>query len=113
MVRVEVSEDAERDLDLTFAFLADSYASFGHPPAEAAERALRRTREVRDEVLSSLAKTLRIGTLHDDLLLGLRHVTIGRAVAYFRLSGDDAVMLLALFFGGQDHQTRMLSRLLS
>ena len=53
------------------------------------------------------------GTLHDDLLPGLRHVTLGRAVVWFDIVEETReVRVLAVFFGGQDHQRRMLARLL-
>jgi plasmid stabilization system protein ParE len=51
-------------------------------------------------------------TLRPDLLPGLRSVTKQRAIFYFDV--DDhlrLVRVLAIFFGGQDHQRAMLQRL--
>ena len=60
-----------------------------------------------------LAKHPFRGTLHDDMLLGLRHITIGRAIYWFDILEDvRLVRILAIFYGGQDHQTKMLTRLL-
>jgi plasmid stabilization system protein ParE len=51
--------------------------------------------------------------MHDDILPGLRHVTLGRAVIWFDVIEDKSnVRILAVFFGGQDHIRRMLARLL-
>lgn len=52
------------------------------------------------------------GTLRPDLRPGIRNATRERAVFYFE--ADDAariVRVLAVFFGGQDHQRAMLLRL--
>jgi plasmid stabilization system protein ParE len=52
------------------------------------------------------------GTLHNTLLPGLRSVTKGRAIFYFEADDKKArVLVLAIFFGGQDHQRAMLKRL--
>jgi plasmid stabilization system protein ParE len=53
------------------------------------------------------------GTLHDEMLPGLRHLTIGQAIVWFDRDEDvKLVRVLAVFFGGQDHIRRMLTRLL-
>ena len=49
----------------------------------------------------------------DYLLAGLRHLALDRAVYWFRPRPEQRVIQVpAVFFGGQDHQRRMLVRLL-
>jgi hypothetical protein len=46
-------------------------------------------------------------------LPGLRHLSLDRAVYWFRPRRQQReIQLLAVFFGGQDHQRHMLVRLL-
>ena len=54
------------------------------------------------------------GECHDDLLPGLRHLTIDRAIYWFDLNeAEQRVRVLAIFFGSQDHVRHMLTRLLT
>ena len=47
------------------------------------------------------------------MLPGLRHLTIGQAIVWFDIDEDvKLVRVLAVFFGGQDHIRRVLTRLL-
>ena len=47
-----------------------------------------------------------------DLLPGLRYLALDRAVYWFRPRAEQRdIQVLAVFFGGQDHQRRMLVRL--
>ena len=110
MVRVEFAEDALRDLDLIFDHLAESYRGFGEAPDEASERAAARVRGIL-AAADRLALAPHRGAVHDDLAPGIRHLTLDRAVYYFRVDGN-RVRVLAVFFGGQDHQRRMRLRLL-
>ena len=67
-----------------------------------------------EEALFAVGAAPHQGTLMPDLGPGLRRVTRERAIFYFET--DDIaqrVRVLAIFFGGQDHQRRMLVRLLS
>ena len=112
MGRVEFAEDALRDLDLIFDHLADTYRAFGEAPDEAFEHAARRIRAIIGAA-DRLALAPHRGTAHDDLAPGIRHVTLDRAVYYFRVEdGNNGVRVLAVFFGGQDHQRRMRLRIL-
>ncbi len=53
------------------------------------------------------------GESHDDLLPGLRHLALDRAVYWFRVRREQhEIQVLAVFFGDQDHQRHMLVRLL-
>lgn len=110
--RIEFAAEAEFDLELIFDHLIDSYASFGEPADEAFRRAQQRIRAIRRDVETLRAAPYR-GTRHDDLLHGLRHVTIGSAVCWFQVDEiGAAIRIMAVFFGGQDHIRRMMIRLL-
>ena len=53
------------------------------------------------------------GSVNDDLLPGLRHLALGQAIYWFQICAEVAqIRVLALFYGGQDQQRRMLVRLL-
>jgi plasmid stabilization system protein ParE len=110
MVRIEFAEDALRDLDLIFDHLAESYRGFGEAPDEASERAAARVRGIL-AAADRLALAPHRGAVHDALAPGIRHLTLDRAVCCFRVDGN-RVRVLAVFFGGQDHQRRMRLRLL-
>lgn len=113
MYRVRVSRDAERDLGLLFDFLIEAYQSFGDQPARAFDRASECLLDIRNAILA-LHKAPFRGTLHNDLLPGLRHVTVNRAIVWFQVDEtEEDINVLAIFFGGQDHQKLMLMRLLS
>lgn len=109
---VERSRDVERDLAAIFDFLLESYLAFGEDHATAFDRAADRIREI-ERATSSLGAVPHQGTLREDILPGIRSVTKDRAIFYFDVHDDrHLVRILAVFFGGQDHQRRMLRRLL-
>ena len=109
--RVEFSADAERDFEIIFEFLAESYIAFGEDIATALVHAENRVQGIREDA-GSLARAPHRGTLHNEILPGLRHTTIGNAVFWFDVDeASQAVRILAVFFGSQDHQRRMLIRL--
>jgi plasmid stabilization system protein ParE len=104
--------EAINDLLLITEYLTQSYCGCGEPPAEANRHA-----QVRIEVIIAAAERLATapfrGECHDDLLPGLRHLALDRAVYWFRPRAEQReIQVLAVFFGGQDHQRRMLVRLL-
>ena len=110
--RLEFSVEAERDLGLIFDHLLQSYLGFGESLQSAFERAGVRTLEIRAAAERILTAPHR-GERHDDLLPGLRHLAIGRAIYWFDVDDDrQTVRVLAVFFGGQDHVRHMLARLL-
>lgn len=103
---------AEEDLVLIEAHLTEAYEAFGEPPTEASAHA-------RDRIGAIIATAERIATApfrgerHDDLLPGLRHLALDRAIYWFVPDAEARqVRVLAVFFGGQDHQRHMLVRLL-
>jgi toxin ParE1/3/4 len=110
---VEFAAEAERDFELIFDFLEESYRNFGESDEEAIVHAGRRVQSIRAKA-AGLGKAPHRGTLHPEIMPDLRHVRIDQAIYWFL--PDDAVMtvrVLAIFFGGQDHVRRMLTRLLS
>lgn len=111
--RLERSRRARRDLVTIARFLTRSYyLQFGDSFAEAKERVSTRMGRI-DEAMMALSKAPYQGTLRPKLMAGLRHVTKDRAVFYFIVDDDARVVrVLAVFFGGQDHQNIMLRRLL-
>ena len=110
-MRVVFAAEAINDLVLITEFLTQAYCGFGEP-LEAHSHA-----QVRIEAIITAAERLATAPLrgesHDDLLPGLRHLALDRAEYWFRpRAGQREVQVLAVFFGGQDHQRRMLVRLL-
>lgn len=111
--RVERSLDTDHDLAAIFDFLLNSFMAFGDDRSEALERAAARIEAIEAEMLALGDLPLQ-GTLRPDLLAGLRSVTKQRAIFYFDVDDDlRLVRVLAIFFGGQDHQRAMLQRLSS
>ncbi len=111
--RLEFAAEAERDLELILDHLFDSYRSLGEPLEEALDHAAARVMGVRAAANRILKAPYR-GESHDDILPGLRHLTIDRAIYWFEV--DEArrtIRVLAVFFGAQDHVRRMLRRLLT
>ena len=111
--RIEFSAEAERDFALIFDHVFESYCSFGESVEAALDHCEDRIRDIRQETDRLGAAPYR-GERHDDLLPGLRHLTIDRAIYWFDVNDEkQRVRLLAIFFGGQDHVRHMLSRLLA
>jgi len=110
--RLEFSVQAERDFELIFDHLLNSYISFGESVESAIEHAQARVLEIRATADRILAAPHR-GERHDDILPGLRHLTIHRAIYWFDVNEENkTIRILAVFFGGQDHVRRMLTRLI-
>ena len=110
--RLEFSAEAERDFGLIFDHLLESYVNFGESVESAVEHAAVRVLEIRATADRLLTAPHR-GERHDDILPGLKHLTINRAIYWFEVSTDEkTVRILAVFFGGQNHVRHMLARLL-
>lgn len=106
------ARDADRDLASIFDFLISAYVEFGETEDTAIDNAARRVRRIESAMLK-LADAPHQGTLRPELLPGLRSVTKHRAILYFDVDDDRRIVrVLAVFFGGQDHQRLMLKRLL-
>ena len=109
---VVFAAEAINDLLLISEYLGQAYCSFGESPVEADRHA-----QARIEAIIAAAERLATapwrGESHDDLMPGLRHLALDRAVDWFRPRAQHRdIQVLAVFFGGQDHQRRMLVRLL-
>ena len=110
--RIEFSAAAERDFELVFDHLVDSFRGFGDSREDAMDHAMRRVLDIR-RAADRLGMAPMRGTARDDILPGLRHLSLDRAAYWFEVDEPARrVAVLAVFFGGQDHVWRMLVRLL-
>lgn len=110
--RLEFSAAAERDFALILDHLFGSYRGFGEDVHAALDHAEARVTEVRAAADRILAAPHR-GEKRDDILTGLRRLTIERATYWFDVDEERrTVRVLAVFFGGQDQVRHMLTRLL-
>ena len=126
--RVERSAGVQADLSLIFDFIFKAYQEFGNTPASAFDLAAERLADIENAMLS-LAQAPHQGTLRPELSreIGpefssrsgpkrspdIRSVTKRRAIFYFTVDDTaETIRVLAIFFGGQDHQRHMLKRLL-
>lgn len=112
MWNLEYSRDADRDFELIFDHLFAAYIDLGDAPEDALERAAERIRELRLEI-DRLVETPYIGTLRPDIYPGIRFLRRDRAAVWFLpVEERRAILVAAIFFGGQDHIRRMLARML-
>jgi len=110
--RLEISAEAERDFELIFDHLLKSYTSFGESIENAVGHAEARVLEIR-AAAHGISLAPHRGERHDDILPGLRHLMINRAIFWFDVDvTNECVRVLAVFFGGQDHVRRMMVRLI-
>ncbi len=108
---VILSEEADHDLELIFDHLVETYLTFGESLQDAFGRAEKRVAAVKSD-MKSLSLAPYQGTLQSDLRSNLRHVTKRQAIFYFEIDEEHlAVQVLAVFYGGQDHQRHMTARL--
>ena len=109
---LEFAVEAERDFGLIFEHLLRSYVEFGESLESAFRHAEARIAEIR-VAAQRIPIAPHRGERHDDILPGLRHLTIGRAIYWFDVDEPrETVRVLAVFFGGQDHVRHMMARLL-
>lgn len=102
-----------RDLELILDFLVDSAEAFGEDAEAAFALAARRIDEI-EAGMEGLGRLPLQGTLRPHLGAGVRNVTKGRVVYFFDVDEAQArLRILAVFFGGQDHEKRILLRLLT
>ena len=109
---IEFSTQSERDFELIFDHLFESYLGFGESVEEAFDHAARRILEIRRAADRPSTFPIR-GTVRDDILPGVRYLGMDRAIYWFEV--DEAagkVRILAVIFGAQDHVRHMLVRLL-
>jgi plasmid stabilization system protein ParE len=79
--RVEFAAATERDFELIFDHLLESYASFGESQDEAATHAAQRVIAIR-KAAGRLATAPLRGAARDDVQPGVRQLTIDRATAH-------------------------------
>lgn len=109
--RVIRSVEVDEDLDLIHDHLIASYVALGDSFAEAFDRATARIEAIEAD-MDALAGVPHQGTLSPEIAPGLRHVTKNRAIFYFEVDDErQLIMVLAVFFSGQDHRHHMLKRL--
>ncbi len=109
---IEFSAESERDFELIFDHLFESYLSFGESVEEALNHGTQRVLGIRKAADRLSLFPIR-GTLRNDILPGVRYLTIDRAIYWFDVDETaQEVKILAIFFGGQDHVRHMLVRLL-
>ena len=110
--RIEFAEASERDLELIFDHLFESYLGFGESTVHALDHAAERIRDIR-AAADSLTLFPERGTARADILPGLRFMVMQRAIFWYDVDDEaQTVQVLGIFFGGQDHIRRMLIRLL-
>jgi toxin ParE1/3/4 len=105
-------DGVDQDLDLIFDFLVAAAEEFGEDERNSFELAERRLSEI-ERAMLTLGNAPHQGTLRPHLGYSVRNVTKARAVFYFDVDDEQkALRILAVFFGGQDHEARILLRLL-
>ena len=109
---IEFSTESEQDFELIFDHLFESYLSFGESVEEALDHAMKRIFDIRRAAERLSSFPIR-GTASDDILPGVRYLSIDRAIYWFDVDEPARkVRILAVFFGGQNHVRHMLVRLL-
>ncbi|MFM7420600.1 MAG: type II toxin-antitoxin system RelE/ParE family toxin [Alphaproteobacteria bacterium] len=110
--RIEFAEASERDLELIFDHLFESYLGFGESTVLALEHAALRISDIR-AAADRLTLFPERGIARADILPGLRFMVMERAIYWYDVDDQaQTVRVLGIFFGGQDHIRRMLIRLL-
>lgn len=113
MWNLEYSEDAERDFELIFDHLFDSYVELGDPRDEALGHAAERLRKLRMEI-DRLVETPWIGTIRADVYPEIRFLRRDKAAIWFlSAEGRRTIIVAAVFYGAQDHIRHMLARMLA
>lgn len=105
-------DGVDRDLEQIFDFLIAAAEDFGEDERGAVDLAERRLNAI-ERAMRDLGRNPYQGTLKPHLGQGIRNVTKSRAVLYFDVDDDwKTLRILAVFFGGQDHEAHILLRLL-
>jgi toxin ParE1/3/4 len=109
--RVSPAAALKRDLDLIEDYLIQAYQGFGEDHDSAAGRAISRVKDALD-YLDDFAIHPHRGTEQARIRPGLRSVTRNRFIYYFEIDEPlTEVRILAVFFGGMDHQRQIQDRL--
>lgn len=109
--KVRRAAEVTRDLDLIEEYLVQTYQGFGEDFEGAVVKALDRVKEAQAYIRTFSTHPHR-GTEHPQIRPGLRAVTDNRFIFYFEIYDSlSEVRILAIFFGGIDHQRQILERL--
>ena len=109
--RVLREAQVTRDLDLIEDYLVATYLSLGEDEEGATSRATARIEDAQSYI-RSFANHPHRGTEHPRIHHGLRTVTSNRFIYYFEIDEPRSeVRVLAVFFGGVNHQKQILDRL--
>lgn len=101
------STQFDDDLDLIHDHLIEAYMGLGDAFTDAFERSASRIEAIETD-MEALARSPYQGTLSPEIAPELRHVTRNRAIFYFQVDEErQIIMVLAVFFGGQDHGQRI------
>lgn len=110
--RLDREAQVTRDLEHIYDLLFESYVGFGDTPEVADIAAAERVSGIED-AMEALGDVPHQGTLYPQLMPALRGVTKDRAIFYFVVDDEaEVVRVLAVFFGGQEHQREMLKRVM-
>ncbi|PYE86947.1 type II toxin-antitoxin system RelE/ParE family toxin [Phyllobacterium leguminum] len=109
---LEYSEEAERDFELIFDHLFGAYIELGDSIEGGIARAAERVRKLRIAI-DQLVDTPYIGTSRPDIHPDIRFLRRGKAVIWFSpMEESRTIMVVAVFYGAQDHIRHMLTRML-
>lgn len=105
------SDQALTDFRSIFVFLRGSYHAFGDTMPEAGRKARLRIKEIL-RATDSLRSLPHRGMRREDLLPNLRCWHTQRAIFYFVVDDESLeIKIIAVFFGGQDHFSKIVQRL--
>lgn len=108
--RVRRSTSVAKDFDRIDDFLTKTYQDFGDDPSTAVARAAARIAEALSYMRGFETHPHR-GTERPDIRPGIRTVTHNRFIFYFEIDEPNGeVRILAVYFGGMDHQSRSRGR---
>ena len=112
-IKVEIAAETERDFALIFDHFFESYRSFQESSKTALDLYEARIRDLRQKA-DGLGTVPYHDARHDNLLPGLRHLTIDRSVYQFDVNqAEQRFRVNGITFGGQDHVRHMLTLLLA
>lgn len=107
---IEITPPASEDLRALFRYLHDTHRDFGDSLRTAAEKARSRIRHIRRDI-DAMVHAPYQGMAQPHLGEGVRMVAKVRAVIYFEpVEAAQALRILAVFYGGQDHGRWMAAR---
>ena len=111
--RIEDADAVASDVLAIFDHLMETYLAFTEPVEDAMVKAQARVEIIRRHRYR-LATAPHRGTVHEVDGVTYRNVTMDRAIYWFTLDEVERIVRVeGIFYGGQDHHSRMLDRLAS